>query len=88
MHIRVYPQVNISIIFFSHANCGNQCKSSESILHCFYNMFLPLLGHHQVKTRVHCSKTTLANVYMLHLLLFCRLYTYTELKIKIKIELD
>jgi hypothetical protein len=60
---------HVSISCFSHATVVNQYKSSESMLYCFYNMFLPLLGHHQVKTRVHCSQTTLANVHMLHLLL-------------------
>jgi hypothetical protein len=66
----------------------NQYKSGESVLLCFYNMFLPLLSHHQVETHVYYSQTTLVNVYMLHLLLFCRLYSYAELKLKIKIELD
>jgi hypothetical protein len=54
--------VKVNISCFSHTTVVNQYQSSESILGCFYNMFLPLLGNHQVKTRVHCSQTTLANV--------------------------
>jgi hypothetical protein len=52
-------------------------------------MFLPLLGYRQVKTIVHYSQTTLANVYILHLLLFlpfctiCRIRGKIELKLKL-----
>jgi hypothetical protein len=42
--------VFISISCFSHATVVNQYKSSESILYCFYNMFLRAPAFAQVTT--------------------------------------